>query len=82
MDVRERTAEFLRLAADFRIEPGKRVRIERRAKTKEGKRVTREKLSGEVIALYPYIFTVQIGRHITSFRYNELLGDEGTKVRV
>lgn len=82
MDARERTAERLREAAWFKLKIGKKVKIEQRATTQTGERVLRKTLTGTVIGLYPYIFSVQIGERIESFRYNELFGDEEVKVRV
>lgn len=81
-DIRGRTIEMLREAAWFKLEAGKKVKIEHRATTQTGKRVLRSRRTGMVLALYPYIFTVQIGNQKESFRYNELFGNEEVKVRL
>lgn len=81
-DIRGRTIEMLQEAAWSKLEIGKKVKIEQRATTQTGKRVLRSRRTGTVTALYPYIFTVQIGDRMESFRYNELFGNEEVKVRL
>lgn len=82
MDIRDRTTETLREAAQLMLTPGKKVRIEYRITNQSGKREWRKTRKGTILALYPYIFSVQIGNKIESFRYNELFGNEEVKIRV
>lgn len=82
MDIKDRTTEALREAAQLLLTPGKRVRIEYRITNQSGERERRKTRKGTILALYPYIFSVQIGNKIESFRYNELFGNEEVKIRV
>ena len=85
MDRPERTADKLREMAEILLNPGKTVKVETWVKSKDCTLVpSKEKQvqKGTVIALYPFCFTVLIGNHVESFRYNELLGREEVRVRV
>ena len=85
MDRPERTADKLREMAEILLNPGKTVKVETWVKSKDCTLVpSKEKQvqKGTVIALYPFCFTVLIGNHVESFRYNELLGREEMRVRL
>lgn len=82
MDIKDRTTEALREAAQLLLTPGKKVQIEYRITNQSGERERRKTRKGTILALYPYIFSVQIGDRIESFRYNELFGNEEVKIRV
>ncbi len=83
MDRPERTADKLREMAELLIHPGKTVKIEKWSIQKDYTlKLTGKKRKGTVIALYPFCFTVLIGNHVESFRYNELLGREEMRVRL
>lgn len=78
-----RTEQALKkIAQEKGLEIGRRVRIERRSKDKERKYILRETEDGVVIGIYEHYFLVQIGNHKECFSYNELFGDEATKVRM
>lgn len=79
-----RTAETLRKAAETKLIPGKKVRIETLVKAKDYTLVpSKEKQirKGEVISLYPFHFTVKVNNYVECFRYNELFGNEEVRVR-
>ena len=71
-----------KIAQEKGLEIGRRVRIDRRAKDKECKYVLRKTEEGVVSGIYEHYFQVQIGNHKECFSYNELFGDEATKVRM
>lgn len=75
--------EELRRLAEQKLKPGKTVKIEaEHIKLIEGQRMAVTKIQkGTVLALYPYIFTVSIGKRIVSFRYNQLNGEEEERVK-
>ena len=77
-----RTAEELhRLAIRAGLCPGRKVRIVTRVTNKAGQyRLVRDKQRGVVVAVYPYIFTCEVGGRKVSYRYNELFGDEVVRV--
>lgn len=84
MERPERTAEMLRKMAEIKLRPGKKVKIETWVKAKDYTMIpSKEKQirKGEVIALYPFHFTVKVNNYVECFRYNELLGDEEVRVR-
>ena len=79
----ERTEEMLRKMAEIKLRPGKKVKIEQWV-WKGGTTIpSKEKQirKGEVIALYPFHFTVKVNNHVECFRYNELFGNEEVRVR-
>lgn len=79
-----RTAEMLRKAAEIKLRPDKKVRIETLVKAKDYTMIpSKEKQirKGEVISLYPFHFTVKVNNHVECFRYNELFGNEEVRVR-
>ena len=82
MDIRDRTTETLREAAQLMLTPGKKVRIEYRITNQSRERERRKTRKGTIFALYPYIFSVLVGDRIESFRYDELFGNEEVKIRV
>lgn len=61
---------------------GKTVRIERwtTKSEKAGVYKYRESKKGEVVALYPHIFTVRIGRILENFRYSQVFEKGGERV--
>lgn len=77
-----KTAEELyRLAIRAGLCPGRKVRIVTRALDKAAReRVVRDRRWGVVVAVYPYIFTCEVGGRKVSYRYNELFGDEAVRV--
>lgn len=65
------TEEDAKKALQDRLYPGKAVKIENHAITKEGKFVFRSSRKGVVEWLYPHIFTVRIWKFLESFRYSQ-----------
>ncbi len=80
--VHGKTAEELHLLAiQAGLRPGARVRIVTRVMDKDAReRVVRDRRRGVVVAVYPYIFTCEVGGRKVSYRYNELFGDEAVRV--
>lgn len=80
----KRTLEALReKAVENGLCLGRKVRVEYKSVQKDGKKETKRVKSGTVTGLYPHTFAVSLDDGTkTSFRYNELLGDENTKVRM
>ena len=63
--------EEMKVILKDRLYPGKAVKIENHAISKEGKFVFRSSRKGVVEGLYPHIFTVRIGKFLESFRYSQ-----------
>lgn len=82
IDVRNRTAEYLRKKSEKKVYPGKTVKIEYWALKNNGHIVLRSREKGTVEWNSKAIFGVKINGHIECFRHNELLGNEYIKVRV
>lgn len=59
---------------------GRAVKIHHFAKGKDGRYILREVEHGVVLKCYKHHFSVRIANHIECFRYNELTGNESTKV--
>ena len=80
--VHGKTAEELhRLAIRAGLRPGRRVRIVMRVLDKAAReRVVRDRRRGVVVAVYPYIFTCEVGGVRENYRYNELFGDEAVRI--
>ena len=73
--------ELYRLAIRAGLRPGARVRIVTRVTNKAGWHcVVRDRRRGVVMAVYPYIFTCEVGGKRENYRYNELFGDEAVRV--
>ena len=72
--------ELYRLAIRAGLRPGARVRIVTRVKNAAGERLVRDRRRGAVAAVYPYIFTCEVGGKRENYRYNELFGDEAVRV--
>lgn len=83
MDRPERTSKTLRKMAEIELRPGKKVKIEQWVWKGDTTIPSKEKQirKGEVIALYPFHFTVKVNNHVECFRYNELFGNEEMRVR-
>ena len=83
MDRPERTSKTLRKMAEIELRPGKKVKIEQWVWKGNTTIPSKEKQirKGEVIALYPFHFTVKVNNHVECFRYNELFGNEEMRVR-
>ena len=77
-----RTAEDLyqrALAAGLR--PGTRIRVVLRSKKYPAEPwVVRGRQRGVVLEVHPYIFVCEVGGMRTSYRYNELFGDEAVRI--
>ncbi len=80
--VHGKTAEELHLLAiQAGLCPGRKVRIVTRVTNKAGQHcLVRDRRRGVVAAVYPYIFTCEVGGRKVSYRYNELFGDEAVRV--
>ena len=72
--------ELYRLAIRAGLYPGAKVRIVTRVKNAAGERLVRDRRRGVVVAVYPYIFTCEVGGKRENYRYNELFGDEAVRV--
>ena len=73
--------ELYRLAIRAGLRPGAKVRIVTRVLDKTAReRVVRDRRRGVVAAVYPYIFTCEVGGKRENYRYNELFGDEAVRV--
>lgn len=72
--------ELYRLAIRAGLYPDAKVRIVTRVKNAAGERLVRDRRRGVVVAVYPYIFTCEVGGRKVSYRYNELFGDEAVRV--
>mgnify|MGYP004599460451 CR=1 FL=1 len=72
--------ELYRLAIRAGLYPGAKVRIATRVKNAAGERLVRDRRRGVVVAVYPYIFTCEVGGKRENYRYNELFGDEAVRV--
>lgn len=72
--------ELYRLAIRAGLRPGAKVRIVTRVKNAAGERLVRDRRRGVVVAVYPYIFTCEVGGKRENYRYNELFGDEAVRV--
>lgn len=78
MKVGGMTTEEVRDAVKDRLFIGKKVKVIRRVFA-GNKKAAVEKETGAVIGMYPYIFTVDFGRHKESFRYSQFY-ENGTEV--
>ena len=73
--------ELYRLAMQAGLRPGAKVRIVEQVLDKVAReRVVRDRRRGVVVAVYPYIFTCEVGGRKVSYRYNELFGDEAVRM--
>lgn len=72
--------ELYRLAIRAELRPGAKVRIVTRVTNGARERLVRDRRRGVVVAVYPYIFTCEVGGRKVSYRYNELFGDEAVRV--
>jgi len=74
--------DLRRLAIKMGLQAGVKVSIEYRAYLKDLSLVVRSRESGIVEALYSCYFVCRVRGHQECFRYNELIGEETTKVRL
>ena len=73
--------ELYRLAVRAGLRPGVKIRIVTRVTNKAGQHcLVRDRRHGVVVAVYPYIFTCEVGGVRENYRYNELFGDEAVRV--
>ena len=73
--------ELYCLAIRAGLRPGAKVRIVTRVTNKAGRHsLVRDRRRGVVVAVYPYIFTCEVGGRKVSYRYNELFGDEAVRI--
>lgn len=76
-----RTEEEMKEILADKLYVGKKVRVER-WNSVDGKNRgdTREVRRGEVVGLYPHIFTVRFGNFLESFRYSQVFTTGGERV--
>lgn len=77
-----KTEELRKAAETLGLKVGKTVTVERWSQQKNGSYICRRKDRGEVVGMYPYIFTVKIGNRSESFRYSQLFEAGGERVKV
>lgn len=76
-------AEGMRQEAERRgLKTGANVTATYYALDKAGGYIARRKVRGTVLVLYKHFFSVQIGKRVICYRYNEFLGNENVKVRL
>ena len=81
--MREKTASGVRRAAIATgLREGAQVQIAYKIMLKTGKYYTKTIKKGCVLALYPQHFICMVDGFRVSFRYNEVVGDETTKITV
>lgn len=76
-------SEGMRQEAEKRgLKIGANVTATYYALDKAGGYIARRKVRGVVLMLYKHFFSVQIGKRVVCYRYNEFLGNENVKVRL
>lgn len=64
------------------LRPGAAVRILHRVRLKSGEYTVKSIQMGRVTALYAHIFVCEVEGKALCLRYNEMIGDESTKVDI
>ncbi len=81
--MRENTVLGVRRAAlATGLREGASVQIAYKIMLKTGKYYTKTVRNALVLALYPHHFVCEVDGFRVSFRYNEVVGDESTKITV